>query len=204
MFHPELAERCEGAFRALLQKAQGLQPQVWLARLSDISSWWAEKASFSAAAAVVPGGWHITFSASPRATILVKDLGAGLEGSRNAVEPWWGLYARVRSPVLDVDGEALPFLGLPADSPPSTVAFLREQGYIVRTDELGERCAIYLDRETLASVQSDVGLIDRIENCPGPLVRFWRWPDGARSTLSITGDLDALSLVDYAPRLWAH
>jgi hypothetical protein len=204
MFHPELAERCEGAFRTLLEQARVLQPGVWLARLRDISDWWAEKACFSVEAVAVAGGWRIAFASSARATILGRGLEPALPPGRAGSEAWWGPYSRLQGRVVEVAGEALPFVGLPAGSPESSVAFLREQGYIVKSDELAERCAIYLDRETQSGLKSEVALIDHIENCAGPLVRFWRWPDGARSALSITGDLDALSLVDYAPRFWAR
>ena len=204
MFHPELAERCEGAFRTLLEEARLLQPHVWLARLRDISDWWAEKACFSVEAEAVTGGWRIAFTASPRATILGRGLGMDLAGHRNEAEAWWGAYSRLQRRVVYVAGALLPFVGLPTGSPESSVAFLREQGYIVRSDEWAAQCAIYLDGVTQARLKSEVEWIEHIESCAGPLVRFWRWPDGARSTLSITGDLDALSLVDYAPRLWAH
>jgi len=41
-----------------------------------------------------------------------------------------------------------------------------------------------------------------IEKAPGPLVRVWRWPDGARSALAATGDIDALTLRDFVVRSW--
>jgi len=47
-------------------------------------------------------------------------------------------------------------------------------------------------------------LIETIEASPGPLVRYWRWPDGAKSALAVTGDMDALTLLDYAARLLAR
>ena len=204
MFHPELAERYEGAFRTLLEQARRLQPHVWLARLRDIGDWWAEKACFSAEAMPVPGGWRITFASSERATILGRGLATDLPGGRDGAEVWWGPYSRLQGPVVEVAGEVLPFVGLPSGTPESSVVFLREQGYIVKSGELAERCAIQVDGTTQAGLKSEVELIDHIENCAGPLVRFWRWPDGARSALSITGDLDAVSLVDYAPRLWVR
>jgi hypothetical protein len=37
---------------------------------------------------------------------------------------------------------------------------------------------------------------------PAPLVKLGRWPDGAKSALCLTGDLDALSLVDYLSRVF--
>jgi hypothetical protein len=61
---------------------------------------------------------------------------------------------------------------------------------------------IYLDGEILAKLPNNVELINYIETSPAPLVRYWRWPDGAKSALSVTGDLDALSLLDYVSRLF--
>ncbi len=203
MFHPELAEHCEGAFRRLLEEARVLRPHVWLARLRDIADWWAEKSCFSAQAAPVTGGWRITFASSARATILGRDLETAVRGVKDGAEAWWGPYLSLSGSAIEVAGDKMPFIGLPADTPDGTVGFLREQGYIVKNDDSAERCAIYVDRETQAGLKSEVEFIDHIESAAGPLVRFWRWPDGARSVLSITGDLDALSLVDYTPRFWA-
>ena len=83
------------------------------------------------------------------------------------------------------------------------MAFLREQGYILDSSESATRCGVYLDAAALAGLPSEVQLIDHIEACPSPLIRYWRWPNGAKSVLSVTGDLDALSLLDYASRLLA-
>jgi len=84
------------------------------------------------------------------------------------------------------------------------VSFLREQGYILDTGETATRCATYIDAATLAGLRSEVELIDYIEASPGPLVRYWRWPDAARSAMCVTGDLDALTLLDYASRLFVR
>ena len=78
--------------------------------------------------------------------------------------------------------------------------FLREQGYVVDTTDTAVRCAIYLDAGSLDGL-NQVQLIDHIEASPGPLVRYWRWPDEP-SALCVTGDLDALTLFDYAARLF--
>jgi len=41
----------------------------------------------------------------------------------------------------------------------------------------------------------------RLDEFPGPLVRFGVWPHGNRSALSITGDIDALTIWDFLNRL---
>ncbi len=46
LFHSELAFRCAQPLKILFQEIQQLQPSVWIATLSEISDWWAEKADF--------------------------------------------------------------------------------------------------------------------------------------------------------------
>jgi hypothetical protein len=87
------------------------------------------------------------------------------------------------------------------DVPAETVTFLREQGYLVEHGAMAAQCGLCLDAATLAGLTSQVALINHIEASTAPLVRFWRWPANHRSALAITGDLDALSLQDYAARV---
>lgn len=196
-FHPELASLCEQSFVVILQEARRLQPQVWIARLCDISSWWREKSGFAVNISRTPAGLHLSFTCSDRATILVRGLGAF--GSESL---WSGSYYQLRSQELDVPAEPRPFVGLPADAPKQTVSFLRNQGYVLDTGETATRCGTYIDAATLARLTSEVALIDYIEAATSPLVRYWRWPNGAKSALCISGDLDALTLLDYASRLF--
>ena len=83
------------------------------------------------------------------------------------------------------------------------MSFLQEQGYIVDMADTAARCAIYLEAATLDRM-TKVQLVNQIEASPGPLVRYWRWPNGAKSALCITGDLDALTILDYASRLFVR
>ena len=43
-------------------------------------------------------------------------------------------------------------------------------------------------------------LLAQIEGGDFPLVRLGRWPNGARSALCVTGDIDALTIWDYGLR----
>ena len=199
MFHPELAWRCRQPLAAVLQAATGFEPATWVARLRDISSWWQEKSNFAVSISDGPESLQISFACSERATILIKGLGPW--GPETA---WDGAYCQLRARELTVPAEPRPFVGLPADAPTRTVSFLREQGYILDMGETAMRCGTYIDAATLTKLTSEVELIETIEASPGPLVRYWRWPDGAKSALSVTGDLDALTLLDYASRLFVR
>jgi hypothetical protein len=199
LFHPELARQCQAALVTVLVRAAELQPKVWLARLCDISAWWREKDGFSTAVSDTPAGLHVSFVCSDRATILVK----GVDGS-NLQQSWHGPYFQLQSQELHLTGSTRPFIGLPANTPGSTVAFLQDQGYILDIGEMAAGCATYIDAAILDRMTNKVELVNWVESSPGPLARYWRWPEGARSALCVTGDLDALTLFDYASRLFVR
>ena len=61
------------------------------------------------------------------------------------------------------------------------------------------RYSYYLDRATFTA-EDQRPLLAEIEGADKPLVRLGRWPNGARSALAVTGDIDALTLWDYGLR----
>ena len=197
MFHPESFDQCGPALEAVLQEALRLQPSVWITQLRDINQWWREKSRFTVETVAHDGGWNLRFQCSSRATILVRHLADA------PTKPWYGSYATLEGRTLHVKTDQWPFIGLAADVSDDLAEFLRNQGYIVLTGPEASRCALYLRPTDLAEFHSQVELIDFIEMCSAPLVRFWRWPSEARSALCVTGDLDALSLTDYLARLFA-
>ena len=116
---------------------------------------------------------------------------------------WHCPYRVLESRTLDLPaGGKRPFIGVGGTAPSQTVSFLREQGYILETGEEAQECSMYLDAATLSELKNEVQLIECIEASSAPMVRYWRWPNEARSGLCITGDLDALSLVDYVARVF--
>jgi peptidoglycan/xylan/chitin deacetylase (PgdA/CDA1 family) len=192
LFHPESFDLCAGALEGLLAEARRLEPAVWIARLGDIAAWWRELATFSAHVR----GSAIEFDCSDRALVLAR----GLEP---ATGPEWTNGYRIAARTLDFTRGPLPFVGAPADVPAERVATLRGLGYVVEQGEAAGDCAVRLDADVVARRSGDRELVELVEQTDGPLVRFWHWPQGVRSALSITGDLDALSLGDYASRLFA-
>jgi hypothetical protein len=197
IFHTELASFCGDPIIELVKHARQYQPAVWITRLHEISDWWSEKATFRVEISSTSNCLQLTFINSPRATILVRGLDIGGSGT-----PWYGSYYLLRSPTLEVPTIPRPFIGLSSDVPENTVTFLHEQGYILEVSEDAIHCGTYIDAAMLAQLTNEVQLINYIEASMGPLVRYWRWPDRAKSALCITGDLDALSLRDYAFRVF--
>ncbi len=199
IFHPELADFCEQPIIAVLQEARRLNPDVWIAKLRDISDWWLEKSKFHTEVSLVSARLRIAFVCSSRAAILAKGL-----DTLDSMEAWGGTYFRLKTPILEAPIKPRPFIGVASDVPRSVVSFLQNQGYILDLNETAPQCAIYLDNSGFANTSTQVELINWIEQSEGPLVRYWRWPDGAKSALSVTGDLDALSLLDYVSRLFVR
>lgn len=198
IFHSELSGYCEQAFIALLRKAKGLQPSVWISRLRDICDWWQEKSKFRSEISHISTGLRISFICSSHATILAK----GLDGS--GLVEWDGQYFCLNSRVLDVPDKPRPFVGIAPSVSTQTASFLQDQGYVLDSSETATQCSVYLDEAILAKLRNQVELVKWIDGSTGPLVRYWRWPEKAKSALCITGDLDALSLSDYVFRLFGR
>jgi peptidoglycan/xylan/chitin deacetylase (PgdA/CDA1 family) len=199
IFHPELTEYCQQPFVDVLQEARNLKPRVWVARLRDIRDWWLEKSQFRSEISSTSKGLEISLTCSPRATILARGIDTGGEK-----EAWDRTYFRLETRTIKVPLEPRPFVGVSPSAPGQAVSFLQDQGYILDRGDSASRCAIYLADSDLSQMGTQVELIERIERSAGPLIRYGRWPNGAKSALSITGDLDALSLVDYLSRILAR
>jgi len=198
-FHPELAWRCQTAFEELLQEASSLTPAVWMARLCDISAWWKEKAQFEATVTETSGGLDVGFHCSDRATVLARGLENTIRG-----QVWDGVYQQLDARTLHIPALLRPLVGLGEDVPRPKVEFLRDQGYLVDASHTARQCSVFLDGALVGGLRNNLELVRYIEASDSPLLRFGRWPNGAASAISITGDLDALTLLDYAARLWTH
>jgi peptidoglycan/xylan/chitin deacetylase (PgdA/CDA1 family) len=192
LFHPELYEHCALAFENILRQARQRQPAVWVTQLCDVSGWWREKAQFSVRAQ----GNALNFDCSPRATILLRGVETDMP-----THPWNETYQVLEGRTLLLSNGHLPLLGLADDVPPETRSFLSEQGYLLATGDQARRCGVYLERKRISNL-NEVELIECIEALSTPLARFWRWPHEMKSALCITGDLDTVSLMDYATRLF--
>jgi hypothetical protein len=113
--------------------------------------------------------------------------------------PWSDGSTLVRDDHVVVPAERRPFVGVHPSSPPALATFLREQGYIVETSDDERAYTCYLRHERFER-EDQQALLAGIDETPVPLLRLARWPDAARSALALTGDVDALTIRDYAFR----
>lgn len=192
--HPERIGPCAAAIGAVLQAARAARPKVWIARIQDIAQWWRARAASTAAVTVRgPHRFHLSIHGPKGLTVLARDV------EPPAAEPWADRCFRVHATEFEIRAERRPFIGVHPNSPDSLSTFLRDQGYIVEVAESRDTHAYFLRRKQF-SAADERPLLDELEAGVFPVVRLGRWPDGAQSALSVTGDVDALTIWDYAFR----
>jgi peptidoglycan/xylan/chitin deacetylase (PgdA/CDA1 family) len=198
--HPERITYCEKALVALLDKARQAKPKVWVATLREIAAWWLEKDNFAFEVKLQDDGrYRVTAACSDRATVLLRNCQASVPA-----DEWFDGYKIVTARDFILDSPMRPVIGVSPDSSPAAVSFLKSEGYIVEKSDRHDDYAVYLDNLSRFREADEKPLSLRIEQANAPLLRFWRWPDQARSALSVTGDIDSITLVDFVLRVFEN
>jgi hypothetical protein len=194
LFHPEAYDLLEAAVDGLLDAVRAQRPGVWAAQLRDIAGWWRERQGFTARASPDDGGQVLEVECSARATVLVRDW-----PRPERTRAWDGEWSLLDERRIRLESATRPFVGTAALDA-STAAFLVEQGYVVDAGPDAE-CSVSLTAADARRLGSRRALLEHLDRSTGPLVRFGAWPSEAKSAFCLAGDLDALSLRDYALRL---
>lgn len=195
--HPERIYHCEIPLKEVLVAARKLNPKVWIARLDEIAQWWMKREK------VRP----VIFSAKPGEYIVklkriqgLTVLGRGIEFTSPSKE-WDESYRIAQGNTIQFRSGVRPFIGISPDSDPSLGSFLRQQGFIIETAQIAHTHSVFLDYPEF-SREAEKALLNKLEHHDGPLLRFGRWPNEAKSALCVTGDIDALTIWDYLLRAW--
>jgi peptidoglycan/xylan/chitin deacetylase (PgdA/CDA1 family) len=194
--HPERIKGCADALIATLQEARTATPAVWCARLSEIAAWW--KARYVAVVDATDIGDHclqLTVNGPAGTTLLLRALDV-----QTGTKPWCDGYQLASEMPAIVRVTKRPFIGVSPDSAPALLGFLKQQGYIVEISTQPDSYSLYLNHRSFLCHEEEP-LLAQIEAVAVPLAQLGRWPNGARSALAITGDIDALTLWDYGLRL---
>lgn len=193
--HPERIFLCEKALEQVLQRASRLVPSVWMARLDEIARWWLARAQCQVEIHAPQAG-EFTFARPVLDGLTVLARGVEILGPGLA---WDGVYQQVVGPEIRFRASRRPFIGLSPASDPALGSFLRQQGYIVETAQDTNLYSLFWHQPHFAR-EDERRVLAEIERSDVPLVRFGRWPNGAKSALCITGDIDALTIWDYGLR----
>lgn len=193
--HPERIHLCGEALQAVLAKARTFSPGVWIARLDEIASWYRKLAEATFEYQEGNETYHLKINAPAGATILVRSLEA-----MTVSQHWAQKYYSVSENEFTVQSDRRPWIGLSPDVPAALEQFLRGQGYLVEKSTEPQAYTCYLDHHSF-SQQNEQSMLADLEREKTPLVRISRWPEGNRCGLVITGDVDALTVWDYATRI---
>jgi peptidoglycan/xylan/chitin deacetylase (PgdA/CDA1 family) len=194
--HPERISSCQKALSEVLKTARVLSPKVWIARLNEIANWWVGlKQTKVSISDVGQGHIKIHVDGTPGLSLLVR----GAEVSEPSLI-WNKGYRLVPGNELNVHSNLRPFIGLSKGAHVGIETYLRQQGYIIERTEIPDNYSYFIDWKQFGR-QDERSLLAEFEGGDFPLVRIGRWPNGAQSALSVTGDIDAITLYDYSLRL---
>ncbi len=192
--HPERMDECAAALAATLGEARARRPAVWIATLERIAEWWRRRArTLLEVMPLEDGRYRVRMEGDPAATLLVRGL-PGVDA-----EPWYGADGVARAAEFEVAVNRKPVVGVSARTPSAVLGFLAEEGFPAERGEDPARFGAWVDVDAAANEKQVLAIV---EASTGPLVRLSRWPAGARSALSVTGDIDSMTIQDFALRLW--
>lgn len=193
--HPERIRLCKTWLTHTLRRARTMSPHVWITRLDEAARWWRARLDTRIAITPQDGAILRLQTEGPEGLAIL----ARAVACHNPTENWDGHYRIAAGTEMTFSSPIRPFIGISPASDPTLVSFLRQQGYIVETTSAPGEHAYFLDRQQFSALD-ERPLLAEIEDGDRPLVRLGRWPRGARSTLVVTGDIDALTLWDYGLR----
>jgi peptidoglycan/xylan/chitin deacetylase (PgdA/CDA1 family) len=204
--HPERGTLARGALDALLATASEQPLPIWVTRLCDIAVWRRERAATTIE--VTPAGarrWQVATLGSPRAALIVRN---GVVSDADVTE-WPDGDQLVSGQRCVMEAAVFPGVAISPRTPVSVEEALREQGYPITRAEATEAAnyAMYVDRpaelgQTRRERQETASaLVHDIERGAPPLARIGLWPEGKRAALSVTGDVDSVTIQDFFLRI---
>lgn len=197
--HPERISVCGNALANVLRQAKVLKPPIWIATLGEIAQWWKEREGFRLEVNSEGNGkYRVTADCSEKATLLLKNCKTG--GA--AAELWYDGYQSISARDFVVESSRSPVIGVGLDSSPQAVNFLRSEGFVVEPSDQPDKYGLYLNDIGHFHVTDVKPLSEKVERSKAPLLRYWRWPYQAKCALSITGDIDSITLLDFALRIY--
>ncbi len=194
ILHHERLALCRSALEAVLTHTQGRQPHVWLASLAEISAWWRRRAEYRLRIDLTDvGTYRIIAPDDPDVAVVARGVDGGA-----ALRPWFGDYQMARGSHFSVRTPKRPAISVDEDASPALVQFLADEGYVVERGA-GD-CSLHLDGWRSFEDTDKRAVMEAIDVSEAPLVRIWRWPRGARCAMSLTGDVDSMTIVDFIRR----
>jgi peptidoglycan/xylan/chitin deacetylase (PgdA/CDA1 family) len=208
--HPERGVLCQQALDILLSYAHTTLQSVWLARLQDIAQWWKVRSQFAISITpLMDQQWRVEATCTPEARLLARHVTFEDADMKIPCGSSFKDKVRIEDHQFTIRASQAPCLALSPQTPQSVEDFLHEQGYpFVRSQpEDADRYALYLDladglgttRKELVQRRSE--LVQRIECLDAPFIQFACWPNDYQAALTISGDIDSITIQDFFLRI---
>ena len=187
VLHPERIDLVAKPLSTLLETAVS-QGDIWVAPLHEISQWWHERSSSSLEIRDDHGSetCQIWVNGSRRASLALSQP----SGAMDFID-----FERNRP--FTISNGFRPVIGLSPDFCDKGGECLINEGFVVETNGDLSRCAFTFNGTCTMNRRQ---LLESLKQAQGPLVRMWRWPNGFKSALAITADVDAITLWDFIRR----
>lgn len=197
LLHPERSEIYSKAIQQLIERSHSQKQMIWIAGLNEVSDWWKEKTRFEICVTKTsPNKFQINAICSPRATLLVRGLATGFSAQDQKTS---NCFSPAKERNFTIESTVKPMIGLSLNASPQLQQFLKNEGLPFEIAIESEEYAYHVEeREDFE--ENQLHLLDKIEKIQSPLVKFSRWPNTYRSALSLTYDLDAVTVFDFITR----
>lgn len=194
--HPQRISFYSQTLEKLLRLSHDAEPKIWVTSLNSVYEWWKEKKEFWADIQRKGNDeYEIDAHCSERASVLIK-----LEDSNS--DNFFHNYVITDKNSFTLRSPKHPMIGVSRDCSPNLTRFLRNEGFVYEISADEKKYAVYLNGLGSFNEEDEFKLLQRIDHSRSSLVRFWRWPNRCRSAIAITGDIDALTSVDFLFRLF--
>lgn len=190
--HPERIDELGEALESTVREARRREPRVFIARLGEIAEWWLRRSRATLdVTRTEESRYRVRLDADEDVAVLVRGSGSGGANDDRAVA------GTAREFVID--GPRKPVAAVSHRTPAAAREFLADEGVPFDVSDDRERYGAFVDQ---GDAWDECAVLSALDAGPGPLVRVARWPQGARSALAVTGDIDALTIFDFMLRSW--
>jgi hypothetical protein len=196
LLHPERIKYYKGSIDHLLEIALKLKPKVWVTSMQQIAEWWQEKRKY--AISIHPLGnfkYQVRAKCLDRATLLCKRPNE-TNGS------FYNGYEIIKDRSFILESFRIPLVCIAPNTSPQLQDLLINEGIPFERSFERHKYAVFVSDEDYSSENDERKVLNKIQQSPWPLLRFWRWPDNYRSALALTGDIDAFTIFDFFPRIF--
>ncbi len=204
LFHPERFSHIKDCIKEILEGMKRFEEPIWTASLTEITDWWRARRTLSCEhERMSNGGWRTWVRIPEKATMLRKPG----NGKGNGIVPLYGSYVRIHPEAsrngcysFDVAGGLKATIGLSESCAKEAERFLKNEGFLVERSSHPEDHPVFIDGYRTFTSVDEPALLAQVENTAAPLLRLWRWPDGAKSSFTISADVDSVTLMDFVRR----